>query len=999
MALQVPAANDRKRVKVYELKESDWFDRGTGFCTGQLVNDEPRLYVESEDHPERMLLDTQISREDAYQKQQDTLIVWTEPNGTDMALSFQEAEGCLVIWEYVNHVQKSLQALNPDDALSDDAMESFSNTITLPDPELGNLPDIEHVIRIASSTPGGREALSKFLLREDYVAKIIPLVETSEDLESLQDLHKLCNVMKSLILLNDTAIIEHLVTDEIITGVVGALEYDPDFPTHKANHRQYLNDTTRYKEVVPIRDQVIQKKIRHTWRLQYLKDVVLARILDDPTFSVLNSSIFFHQVDIVQHLQGNASFLKELFAVFDAQNHDIKRREDAVHFLHQCAAIAKNLQAPARANLFANFISHGLFNVITFAIKHPNPSMRTTGIDILVALLDHDPMMMRGYMLKAVHDKKSPLTDTMIELLHAETDLGVKNQLADAIKILLDPQAPGQEAPANRNGGEFMPKISRQPQISPSQAANEQFAQDHFDGSCKRLFRPLRDLKDRETLQDFTYQEVSLHTHLVEILTYFVRSHSIRSRHFVLSEKLPARVAQLLQVSQKPLKLTALKFFRTCVSLQDQFYVNQMMQNSTFDFILDIVIETMPRDNLLNSACLEMFEFIKRENIKNVILHVVEKYRDKVKDITYVDTFQNLINRYEQMQGYNADMEQTLFSQDDESPSTARNHINGGHRWQGIKEMDAAQEEYFNTSDDDEEGGPVDREDVNRVRSDRFEYHSHRLKMGGLPNGNPAKSNAGATASPISGGGGKPLVDYPEDEDDFVDENMDVRSSSGSGSAPVLTPQTPGTPESMTSEKENTSPEGINNSSSSSGHRRLQPSPDIPEKIPEKRRREDDEDEDDELSKLSTGIKRRNSTSSHSSTTTIATSSFPGLRRKKSLLRNKQQQQQQSQGHGHGGAGKGDERSSTSPDGETHAAGGGLRAGTGTATGKKKIAISLGSTIALKGGNIEDVSKSKSNPPPLPDIVAAVDGEAATKDDGGGGGGEEEKEKEEKGAS
>lgn len=38
MALQVPAANDRKRVKVYELKESDWFDRGTGFCTGQFIN-------------------------------------------------------------------------------------------------------------------------------------------------------------------------------------------------------------------------------------------------------------------------------------------------------------------------------------------------------------------------------------------------------------------------------------------------------------------------------------------------------------------------------------------------------------------------------------------------------------------------------------------------------------------------------------------------------------------------------------------------------------------------------------------------------------------------------------------------------------------------------------------------------------------------------------------------------------------------------------------------
>ena len=38
MALQVPLANDKKRVKVYELRDNDWFDRGTGFCTGQILN-------------------------------------------------------------------------------------------------------------------------------------------------------------------------------------------------------------------------------------------------------------------------------------------------------------------------------------------------------------------------------------------------------------------------------------------------------------------------------------------------------------------------------------------------------------------------------------------------------------------------------------------------------------------------------------------------------------------------------------------------------------------------------------------------------------------------------------------------------------------------------------------------------------------------------------------------------------------------------------------------
>ena len=38
MALHAPLANDKKRVKVYELRDNDWFDRGTGFCTGQIVN-------------------------------------------------------------------------------------------------------------------------------------------------------------------------------------------------------------------------------------------------------------------------------------------------------------------------------------------------------------------------------------------------------------------------------------------------------------------------------------------------------------------------------------------------------------------------------------------------------------------------------------------------------------------------------------------------------------------------------------------------------------------------------------------------------------------------------------------------------------------------------------------------------------------------------------------------------------------------------------------------
>jgi hypothetical protein len=103
MALAAPPLSDRKRVKVYELKNNDWYDRGTGFCAGQILavswtlksmhhlpsgnaltwlpqNDEARIFVQSEDDAQRMLLETRISRDDGYQRQQGTLPSPTNPD-------------------------------------------------------------------------------------------------------------------------------------------------------------------------------------------------------------------------------------------------------------------------------------------------------------------------------------------------------------------------------------------------------------------------------------------------------------------------------------------------------------------------------------------------------------------------------------------------------------------------------------------------------------------------------------------------------------------------------------------------------------------------------------------------------------------------------------------------------------------------------------------------------------------------------------------------------
>ncbi|KAI0396210.1 DUF625-domain-containing protein [Xylariaceae sp. FL0594] len=815
-------STDKRRVKVYELRDSDWFDRGTGFCAATFTTSEdgqqqnPRVVVESEDHPLRILLETRICKEDGFHKQQETLIVWTDPSsGVDMALSFQEAEGCAIIWKFINSVQQQNNPSNPqDDSLSDDLAMDIPNLISLPEASMANLPEIESQMRMMSSTQAGRDALTKYVISENYISKLIPIVSDAEDLESLPDLHRLCNIMKMIILLNDTSIIEYAVSDECVVGVVGALEYDPDFPSHKANHRQWLQREGRFREVVPIEDDQVRKKIHQTYRLQYLKDVVLARILDDSTFSVLNSLIFFNQVDIVQHIQANTSFLGELFGIFKT-GQDLTRKKEAVLFIQQCCAIAKNLQPPARTTLYNNFIANGLLQVVNFGLKSNDVSVRVGATDILVSMIDHDAQMIRHTMYRQVAEKQQPLTDTLIDLLLVETDLGVKSQIADALKILLDHAPPiNAETYVKAANGEYVAR-ARIPQGPEPQHDN--FLRIFYEDSAVRLFQPLIALQHRTTME-FTVGEAMAFSYLVEILCYYVRQHNHRSKFFVMTNNIVLGVTQLLQSPEKFLKLVAVRLLRQLVGTQDEFYIKHLIEKRAIEPVLDLLIQTLPRDNLISSACLDLFEHVRKENIKELVKHMVENYREKLRGLSYMEPFRALILRYDQTAGFTANMDYFAENDDESSRERRRSRLMVQRAPMEHLTVDQAEEDYFNTSDDED--------DLTMKLSDR-----------------PLSTNQESSNTKL-------LVDYGSDED--PDDHVEAGAISG----------------------DEDRPEGGDRKVAAKLAESVAP----PERVSDKRRRE--EDEDDDLSKL-VQHKRRNSTSAGSNASTALTTSPVGPRKRK----------------------------------------------------------------------------------------------------------------------
>jgi protein phosphatase 4 regulatory subunit 3 len=275
----------------------------------------------------------------------------------------------------------------------------------------------------------------------------------------------------------------------------------------------------------------------------------------------------------------------------------------------------------------------------------------------------------------------------------------------------------------------------------------------------------------------------------------------------------------------------AIRFFHQLIILQDEFYIRHLCEKHVLGPILDVLLRTMPRDNLLCSACLALFEFIKKESIKELIKHLVENHREKIMALSYLELFRTILGQYDQTQGFMTNVDPYFLDGDDEG---VRRPTNVGAR--GLMEhlpVDPVEEDYWNTSDDEDE---------------------NQLK--GIPD-HPTTNSGSARSTP------KLLVEYTSDSDgdEVADSEMAIVTSAG------------------VEEQGRDDSQGPSESSDTIGSNTVgENSPAAappPERVSEKRRRE--EDEDDEMGKLLNN-KRRNSTSSAANGISLAS-----LRRKRNV--------------------------------------------------------------------------------------------------------------------
>ncbi|XP_035938288.2 serine/threonine-protein phosphatase 4 regulatory subunit 3B-like [Halichoerus grypus] len=595
-------ADKRYCVKVYSLNEDQqWDDLGTGYVSSTYVKRLQSVFLlVRSDSQASLILESKINSNTPYQKQQETLIVWSEAENHGRALSFQDTEGCCKIWEDICLVQgkdpsvKITQDLfeESEDEQLDEVLET-NDVFDLPNCELNKLEEISDFISSVFASPIRKERLALILENEDYIKNLLQLFHTCEDLGDTAGLHHLHEIIKGILFLNKTALFDIMFSAECIMDVVGCLEYDPALAQPK-RHREFLTQNARFKEVVPITDCELRQKIHQTYRVQYIRDILLPTpsMYEENFLSTLTNFIFLNKVEIVSMLKDDNNFLSQVFAQLSDETINDDRRRELLLFFKEFCAFSQTLQPPSKDALFETLTELGILPVLKIAMSMEDLQIKSAATDIFTYLVEYSPSMIREFIMEEAQQSEDGnlFINLVIEQIICDTDpeLGGAVHLMGLLHTLLDPE---------------------NMLATPNKCERSEFLNFFYKHCIHNFIAPLF----ATTSEDICEGD-----------------------NVVGSDKNNTNC------------LSALRFMRRMIGLKDEFYNCYIIKGNLFEPVVNAFLDKGTRYNMLNSAVIELFEYIRVENIKSLVAHIVEKFYKTFESIEYVQTFKGLKIKYEQ---------------------------------------------------------------------------------------------------------------------------------------------------------------------------------------------------------------------------------------------------------------------------------------------------------------------------------------------------------------
>ena len=344
-------SSDIWRVKLYLLgKDGTWLDQGTG--DAQCSSSEGNVIINViNEEKTRVLLRVPIRVDENYERQQDSIIMWREPNvegDIDCALSFQEVSACEELWQIILGTQDSHNR-GQEDLLSSHSTQSnaenpnsestpwkgipggkakeargwtgvsisaYSSSSPIPNVNIAYLSDIRSALAGCIHNPVRME-MCEYLSRHNgaYVRELLLLLEP---LELVADQHSLCllaDILRSISLLSSEALLEVLLEDSVFPVFAGVMEHDRAL-NGKVSFRAFLRSNTAVMQSVPgarIKDNRQLAAVSRLFRLRYLRDSLVRPGLEEIGASTIDYQINVTVNDLCGRIFTDSKLLDKVF--------------------------------------------------------------------------------------------------------------------------------------------------------------------------------------------------------------------------------------------------------------------------------------------------------------------------------------------------------------------------------------------------------------------------------------------------------------------------------------------------------------------------------------------------------------------------------------------------------------------------------------------------------------------------------------------------------------
>ena len=125
---------------------------------------------------------------------------------------------------------------------------------------------------------------------------------------------------------------------------------------------------------------------------------------------------------------------------------------------------------------------------------------------------------------------------------------------------------------------------------------------------------------------EFKYEMISSKQIIIELLCHCLKQHEQRVRYWVIHNDLINKVIEALKDKSKVLEIQVIKFIRSVIVNNDENLGKLIINNDIFSHVIEIFQRQKNKDNAITAVILDLFDYIKKQNLKKIISYLVITY-------------------------------------------------------------------------------------------------------------------------------------------------------------------------------------------------------------------------------------------------------------------------------------------------------------------------------------------------------------------------------------